>query len=84
MKNDPRHKIWMTFNGRDLQIRQMETSHIKRCIDLIYFRTMRGAPWRVGYVTAFYKELLARGEWYVSRFHPAHSSLVQRVLRISP
>lgn len=57
-------KIWYAKDGRDLQVRQMETTHIHHCIRLIE----KAWPlWRARYRIVFYRELKRRDDTNLSR-----------------
>lgn len=61
-------KVWYTADGRDLQIRQMETEHIMSCTDLILLRARHGRRWRMRWLPAFNRELARReGKPYTDR-----------------
>lgn len=59
-------KIWYAADGRDLQVRQMEASHIVNCIRLIQRTPIKVTPrgdvlvWRAAYVPALLRELHRR------------------------
>jgi len=53
-------KIWYAADGRDLQVRQMETSHIVNCIRLIERKAWFGVLWRPFYLGPLRKELERR------------------------
>lgn len=68
--------IWYTADGRDYQVRQMETSHIKNCMRLIKRKTIAlGRPWRTRYLARFAIELRHRGELSSSSFAEIRSPL---------
>lgn len=60
-------KIWYTKNGRDHQIRQMETGHIQNCLRMIlrstHITTHKGhiVRWRGRYLRPLRTELERRG-----------------------
>lgn len=55
-------KIWTTRDGRDIEIKDMETSHIQNCIEFIN-REINGKIWCYAeeYTKLFNDELKARG-----------------------
>ena len=55
-------KIWTTRDGRDIEIKDMETSHIQNCIKLVN-REINGKRWCYAeeYTKLFNDELKARG-----------------------
>ena len=55
-------KIWTTRDGRDIEIKDMETSHIQNCIEFIN-REINGKRWCYAeeYTKLFNEELKARG-----------------------
>lgn len=55
-------KIWRTADGRDYQLRQMETDHIKRSILFIIRSRQAGVPKRTRYLIPLCDELIRRGE----------------------
>lgn len=54
-------KIWRTADGRDYQLRQMETDHIKRCILFILGSMRIGVPRRTKFLIPLCDELIRRG-----------------------
>jgi hypothetical protein len=53
----PLPKTWTTADGKDCQIRQMSTRHIKACIEYTF---LRGLGWRDRHLVALEKELRRR------------------------
>jgi len=52
-----RELIWVTADGREYLISDMETSHIERCIARI---VRKGGRWRAGYLPRLQLELQIR------------------------
>lgn len=53
--------IWYTADHRDIQVRQMETSHILRCLRLIEHSVFqRRRPWRLKFFRPLMAELRKR------------------------
>lgn len=57
-RGELRTRIWYTADGRDVQVRQMEASHIENCIGLILGKWPR---WRARYLFPLRAELRRRG-----------------------
>lgn len=55
-------KIWRTADGRDYQLRQMETDHIKRSILFILRSMQAGVPRRTKFLIPLIDELTRRGQ----------------------
>ena len=53
------HGLWITRDGRYMQIREMETSHIHNCIRML---KRNNSPYKEIYIKAFEKELAERKE----------------------
>jgi hypothetical protein len=56
----PIPKVWYTADGRDVQIRQMDESHIINCIRLIIARAKAGRRWRFRWLRPLDEELVRR------------------------
>lgn len=55
-------KIWRTADGRDIQVRQMESDHIKRSVIFILRSMQAGVPRRTKFLIPLIDELNRRGE----------------------
>ena len=55
-------QIWYTADGRDLQVRQMDSEHIRNCLTMIEERWLAGRPWRTRYYATLRRELRRRAE----------------------
>lgn len=59
IEQDIQKGIWVTKDGKELKISEMETSHIKNCIRFIH---KKDDDFFLGYIPVFRSELERRGE----------------------